>query len=173
MAAEKRETDLSRQGLLWRPQGMHAVHVVPWAARAMLLGGLNPPVCILLRAELIPPSVTGMALAQCLALEARQRSTFRPPGDPSDEWTQKFSDICARTQRTEGEFYPHGFPGLPPDAWSIASLGDVVQACSASLPKDRKDRLHQLRRLRNALAHGHPCSWKAIEQLRTLGWQLA
>lgn len=153
---------LQRKRLVWDPSGVP--QLVPWVARAMLREGPTPArrwarsslVCGLLRKELLQRCLEAEGLARGLLL-----GTLQKFGRPEDEEVMR---AFARGEPRSGrEWYPSGCPGVPGDVWDIASFHDVLSA--AAIAPDLKDTLHDLRRLRNALAHGHYVSWAMVSAM--------
>ncbi len=104
-------------------------------------------------------------LQRCLEAEGLARGlllgTLRGAPSLADE-----EDLRAfkRTEpRSAREWYPATCPGVPEDAWDMATFNDVLFAATISL--DLKDTLHDLRRLRNGLAHGHYVSWAMVNAM--------
>jgi hypothetical protein len=160
------ETSLKNAGLLWRPYGDVRLHLLPWVARVLLNRGVSPASRPMLRGELAVPGLTGLLFARCLEVEARRRARLRPSGMPKPETTNAFQNIQHRSTKSAARYYPENHPAPPDDVWWVASLGEVLSRVPPQAP--HRDRLYDLLGLRNAVAHGHPCGWQAILELRQL-----
>jgi hypothetical protein len=166
--------DLVRAGAFWRPVGEGQPRPAPWLARAMLRGGDCPEAGFYLRGCLVCAPLAREVLSHCFDLEWRQRAigwaqrgTFRPPPE-AEERFRKFQE---RQPGSGAEFYPADCPAAPADGWAFTVFGEFI----ASLPLERQQLgvHHDLRSLRNALAHGHYISWNMLMTLRRIEWQLA
>jgi hypothetical protein len=60
----------------------------------------------------------------------------------------------------ENGYYPTDCPALPRDAWSFASLGEILSL--GGEPDGGATDAWKVLRLRNALAHGHYVNWRAV-----------
>lgn len=170
------EGRLRSQGLLWRPPAQTQWTLVPAAARA-LLGSGNAAGASMprLRAALTCNPIASELLGSCLALECRIRE--RHWGREWDGQWEAYSE--ARDQHRQflqgqREFvrYPADHPAAPdgssPDTALFATLGEIL--ANSKLPKLSVE--HEVRLLRNSLAHGHYVTWahcqRAIDSWRAI-----
>jgi hypothetical protein len=166
--------ELVRAGAFWRPVGESQPRPAPWLARAMLRSGECPEAGFYLRGCLVCAPLAREVLSHCFDLEWRQRAigwaqrgTFRPPPE-AEERFRKFQQM---QPGSGAEFYPPDCPAAPADGWAFTVFGEFI----ASLPLERQQLgvHHDLRSLRNALAHGHYISWNMLMTLRRIERQLA
>jgi hypothetical protein len=166
--------ELVRTGAFWRPPGESQPRPVPWLARAMLRAGECPEAGFYLRGCLVCAPLAREVLSHCFDLEWRQRAigwaqrgTFRPPPE-AEERFRKFQE---KQFGSGAEFYPPDCPAAPADGWAFTVFGEFI----ASLPLQGQQLglHHDLRNLRNALAHGHYISWNMLMTLRRIELQLA
>jgi hypothetical protein len=168
---------LERARYLWEPSGL--TQLVPWVARALLRCSTpafgarrwarEALTCGLLRRDL---------LQRCLELEGLSRAAFLadPRGSAPAAAQEALRLFAAGAPRSGREWYPLDCPALPADAWDLAGLNDVI--CSSVVAVEVADMLHELRRVRNSLAHGHYVSWATVTALarienrlrERLGW---
>lgn len=160
---------LEQGSLLWRPQGSPRARVVPWVARACLLRRLVPEASLLLRAELSVPGIVGLAFSRCLDLEGCVRAGLHPAGEPREE-TWGLHERLGQGAGLAARCYSESFPMRPEGPWGVASLGEVLAASDG--PGINREALSELRDLRNALGHGHPCNWPALMTLKRLEAEL-
>lgn len=166
------QADLLGASLLWRPPSMSSLHVVPWAARALLaMPGLPRKQVWALRHHLVCAPLAGEILSLCLQFESQIQSNLHGRQDRSKISAQTIANQD-RYKSGGDDFivYPSAFPATPnaaDDVWAFASLGENLRSCStAAVP----DLYWQTLKLRNAIAHGHYVGWphvrKAIRMLR-------
>jgi len=170
---EAPEEVLLRAGLLCHTPASPRPRLMPWLARALLLQDPQRRAAAGLRAAVVCQPIAAELLLRCLRLEAQERARcgigdaqLPVPPDLEERW-RRFQQGHVGSGR---EFYPRGCPATPGQAWDIASLGEVLFALGASAESDRAK--HDLRGLRNALAHGHYASWRSVEQLVRLEQEL-
>lgn len=160
---------LVAEGMLWRPGPTGPLRPPSWIARA-LLPDSAPRIRTRLRGAVICAPLAEALIGACLDLEAQHRATQRPAGEPRaetcDAWV-RFGDAGARSERMH---YPNGCPATPVDAWDMASFGEHLAA--SVLPRARANTLHELRTLRNAMAHGHYACWRSVTELRAVARSL-
>lgn len=158
------QAELFALNLLWRPPSMNSLHVVPWAARALLALPRIPKKQIwALRHHLVCAPMAGEILSLCLQFESQIQTNLHGRQDRSK--------ISAQTIANQDRFrsggddfvaYPRAFPALPntaDDVWAFASLGESLKSCpTGAVP----DLYWQTLRLRNAIAHGHYVGWSHI-----------
>ncbi len=158
------KAELFALNLLWRPPSMNSLHVVPWAARALLeLRGLPRTQVWALRHYLVCAPLAGEILSLCLQFESQIQTRLHGRQDQS-----KISDktIANQDRFKSGSddfvVYPSAFPALPTredDVWAFASLGENLKSCPSSAVPDLY--WHTLW-LRNAIAHGHYVGWHHV-----------
>ena len=164
--------ELLALNLLWRPPSMNSLHVVPWAARALLAIPRIPKKQIFaLRHHLVCAPMAGEILSLCLQFESQIQTNLYGRQDRGRISTQTVANQD-RFRSGDDDFvvYPRAFPALPntaDDVWAFASLGENLKSCpTAAVP----DLYWQTLRLRNAIAHGHYVGWshirKALRMLR-------
>lgn len=156
---------LQSKRLVWDPSGVP--QLVPWVARATLREGSIPLrrwarsslVCGLLRKELLQHCLELEGLARGLLLRALPQT----PPDETRDALRAFTEGRARSNR---EWYPAMCPAVPGDEWDVADFGTILAQVPLSV--DLKNLLHDLRRVRNALAHGHYVNWAMVSALGTV-----
>ena len=156
--------DLLAMSLMWRPPSMSSLHVVPWAARALLaMPGLPRKQVWALRHHLVCSPVAGEILSLCLRFESQIQTKLHGRQDCVKLSAQTISNQN-RFKSGSDDFivYPRAFPALPDtadDVWAFASLGENLKSCPVgAVPDLYWDTL----RLRNAIAHGHYVGWPHI-----------
>ncbi len=156
--------DLLAMSLMWRPPSMSSLHVVPWAARALLaMPGLPRKQVWALRHHLVCSPVAGEILSLCLRFESQIQTKLHGRQDCGKLSAQTISNQN-RFKSGSDDFivYPRAFPALPDtadDVWAFASLGENLKSCPVgAVPDLYWDTL----RLRNAIAHGHYVGWPHI-----------
>lgn len=158
------QAELFSMNLLWRPPSMNSLHVVPWAARALLaMHGLPKKQIWALRHHLVCAPLAGEILSLCLQFESQIQTNLHGRQDRS-----KISDqtIAGQDRFKSGSddfvVYPSAFPATPSgqdDIWAFASLGENLKSCpSKAVP----DLYWQTLWLRNAVAHGHYVGWPHV-----------
>jgi hypothetical protein len=148
--------------LVWQPPGDRRWRTVPWAARAMLLEGVREKTHYLLRPCLVAAPLANELIRRCFDLEAWILAVVRSrtQGDPPEEAVRRWAVFDAG-RGWACRYYPPGTPARPPDAWGHVAFGDAINGVldGRDSPQDR------LRKLRNALAHGHYVSWTSVTDL--------
>lgn len=149
--------------LAWDPSGV--LEPLPWVARALLRRtGYSSPARGALRAALVCAPLRDLVVARCLAWEGQVRGARVPAGQPSERTRSIFAQF-ERGSGVERSGYPRGSPAVPRSAWEFASLGEFI----AALPPTRTTAtMHEVRRLRNAMVHGHHVSWATLVQVDAL-----
>ena len=100
-------------------------------------------------------------LGRCMDLEQRARDELFANGDvgpPDEDLTGQARDIC-RAGSVESALVPSGGVLHDSDPWDFAPFGAVLSRSGAE--SGRRQQFHELRRIRNALAHGSAVGWKA------------
>lgn len=166
------QAELFAMNLLWRPPSMNSLHIVPWAARALLaIPGLPKEQVWALRHHLVCAPIAGEILSLCLQFESQIQTKLHGRQDPS-KVSDKTTTNQARFKSGNDDFvvYPSAFPALPTskdDVWAFASLGESLRSCP---PKAVPNLYWETLQLRNAIAHGHYVGWhhisKALRMLR-------
>lgn len=166
------QAELFAMDLLWRPPSMNSLHVVPWAARALLaLHSLPKTQIWALRHQLVCAPLAGEIMSLCLQFESQIQTKLHGRQDRN----QISDKTIANQDRFKSGFddfvvYPSAFPALPTsedDVWAFASLGENLKSCP---PNAVPDLYWHTLGLRNAIAHGHYVGWhhvrKALRMLR-------
>jgi hypothetical protein len=158
------QAELYAVNLLWRPPSMNSLHVVPWAARALLAMPRLPKKQIWeLRHHLVCAPLAGEILSLCLQFESQIQTKLHGRQDRS-----KISDMTIagqdRFKSGSDDFvvYPSAFPASPigqDDVWAFASLGENLKSCP---PSAVPNLYWQTLWLRNAIAHGHYVGWPHV-----------
>jgi hypothetical protein len=158
------QAELFAVNLLWRPPSMNSLHVVPWAARALLAMPSLPKKQIwALRHHLVCAPLAGEILSLCLQFESQIQTNLHGRQDRSKISN---STISGQDRFKSGldDFvvYPSAFPASPSsqdDVWAFASLGENLKSC----PSNAVPNLYwQTLWLRNAIAHGHYVGWPHV-----------
>jgi len=157
------------EGTLWRPGLTSPLRPLPWIARA-LLPGADLRLRARLRGAVICAPLAEALIGACLDLEAQHRATVRPTGEPRAETIDAWARFGSPAARGERMHYPGGCPATPIDAWDMASFGEHIAA--SVLPRALTATLHDLRVLRNTMAHGHYACWRSVAELRAVGRSL-
>lgn len=158
------KAELFALNLLWRPPSMNSLHVVPWAARALLaLPGFPKKHVWALRHHLVCAPLAGEIMSLCLQFESQIQTKLHGRQDRSRISDQTIANQDRFNSGTDDfVVYPSAFPALPrneDDVWAFASLGENLKSCPPSTVPDRY--WHTLR-LRNAIAHGHYVGWHHV-----------
>lgn len=158
------QSELLEMSLMWRPPSMNSLHVVPWAARAMLAApGLPRKQVWALRHQLVCAPVAGEILSLCLRFESQIQTNLHGRHDPGKVSEQTVANQDRfRSGREEFVIYPRAFPAAPDtadDVWAFASLGEGLKSCPTSAVPDL---YWQTLKLRNAIAHGHYVGWPHV-----------
>lgn len=164
------QAQLFAMSLMWRPPSMSSLHIVPWAARALLaVPGLPKRQIWALRHHLVCAPIAGEILSLCLQFESQIQSNLHGRQDRSK--------ISAQTVANQERFklgcdefvvYPRAFPASPntvDDVWAFASLGENLSSCPSGAVPDLY--WHTLW-LRNAVAHGHYVGWLHLRKARRM-----
>lgn len=168
------ETELLDARFLWRPPGLQSLHVVPFAARALLAEPRLPEVFRgSLRSALVCSPLAAECLNLCQFFETQIRSRLYDRSELSklpsavNDRQREFQDGL-----TEYIRYPKHHPAppsRPQDLLVFASFGEALSSCPRGAVSD-PDR--SVQHLRNSLAHGHYVTWQhcqlALKQLRRL-----
>lgn len=160
------QADLLAMSLMWRPPSMSSLHVVPWAARALLASPEFPRKQIwAFRHHLVCAPLAGEILSLCLQFESQIQSRLHGRQDQKK--------ASAKTVENQDRFksgrdgfvvYPLAFPAPPKtddDVWAFASLGENLSSCPTSAVPDL---YWQTLKLRNAIAHGHYVGWSHVRK---------
>ena len=67
-------------------------------------------------------------------------------------------------------FYPASCPAEPADSWAFTTFGEFLHATSPVSPQWSV--WHELRELRNGLAHNHYLCWRVVTKLIDIEAQL-
>ena len=158
------QADLLAIGLLWRPPSISSLHMVPWAARALLaMSGLPRKQVWALRHHLICAPVAGEILSLCLQFESQIQTNLHGRQDRGMLSDQTIANQDRfKAGRDDFIVYPPAFPALPDtadDVWAFASLGESLKSCPVDAVPDP---YWKTLRLRNAIAHGHYVGWPHI-----------
>lgn len=158
------QSELFAMNLLWRPPSMNSLHVVPWAARALLAMAKLPKKQIwALRHHLVCTPLAGEILSLCLQFESQIQTRLHGRQDRSKLLPQTITNQERfRSGADEFVVYPSSFPAPPSDeddVWAFASLGESLKSCP---PSAVPDLYWQTLKLRNALAHGHYVGWSHV-----------
>lgn len=161
--------------LYWRPLGTSQARPVPWIARALLLEGSALPARPLLRSCLVCGPLLRECVMRCLDLEAQVRAIHhrdRASNGPEDDdrAARAFEAFQSGIGSFDHQFYPAGCPATPPDVWAFAEFGRFIHGLRVT--RTRGSVLHELRQLRNSLAHGHYVSYRSLELLASIERQL-
>jgi hypothetical protein len=158
------QAELLGMSLMWRPPTMNSLHVVPWAARALLaIPGLPRKQVWALRHHLVCAPVAGEILTLCLQFESQIQTNLHGRQDRGRLSDQTIaSQDRFRSGQDDFVIYPSAFPAAPDtadDVWAFASLGESLKSCpSVAVPQ----LYWQTLRLRNAIAHGHYVGWPHV-----------
>lgn len=158
------QADLLAMSLMWRPPSMSSLHVVPWAARALLaMPGLPRKQVWALRHYLVCAPVAGEILSLCLQFESQIQTNLHGRQDRGRLLDQTIANQDRfKSGRDDFVIYPRAFPAVPDtadDVWAFASLGESLKSCPVGAVPDL---YRQTLRLRNAIAHGHYVGWPHI-----------
>lgn len=158
------QAELFAANLLWRPPSMNSLHLVPWAARAVLAMPRIPKKQIWeLRHHLVCAPLAGEILSLCLQFESQIQTRLHGRQDRSKILAQTIANQDRfRSGSDDFVVYPSAFPAPPnseDDVWAFASLGENLKNCPSSAVPDL---YWQTLRLRNAIAHGHYVGWPHV-----------
>ena len=168
------DADLRGEGVLWRPVGEQRSRPAPWLARGLLHSIPTHEARHVLRAAMVNGPLANEILRRCFDLEsalvaslwAEHRGLEDKLAD-AQELLRRFNE--GRLQ--ECRLYPTECPAIPRDAWSFASLGEVLKVAPGLA--GRGSPAERLQRLRNAMAHGHYVSWRAVKDVLDIEEELA
>ena len=151
--------------LFWSPTETPGRLPRPWVARALLLADPMHSHAAFLRNCLACIPIGHALLAACSVFETQIRGRIRLPStrpsfaDRADPWIG-FQTAGSLSRA----LFPLSGPGLPTSPWELASLGECL---THEVIKDRGGSWrHEIRILRNHLAHGHHVGWAAIHLMR-------
>lgn len=168
------ETDLRQAGLLWRPVGELRSRPAPWVARGLLLAKPEHQARHVLRAAMVNGPLANEILRRCFDLESSlvasmwsKHQALEGRLADAQRLLRRFED--GRLQ--ECRYYPPACPAAPRDAWSFATLGEVIAVAPELGGRDSP--AERLQRLRNTLAHGHYVSWRTVKDALELEEELS
>jgi len=158
------QAELFAVNLLWRPPSMNSLHLVPWAARALLAMPRLPKKQIwALRHHLVCAPLAGEILSLCLQFESQIQTRLHGRQDRSKILAQTIANQDRfRSGSDNFVVYPSAFPAPPSseeDVWAFASLGENLKNCPTSAVPNL---YWQTLWLRNAIAHGHYVGWPHV-----------
>lgn len=172
--------------LCWRPLGVGHARPAPWVARALIRkGGLSPQAKAQLRACLTCAPLAREILSRCLDLEsylrARHAADLRPgvaaegQADFDSFWGKGAPTGRGTGPVAQGAFdrqhYPDGAAAAQAlDASAFLTMGGFLSGVSVS--GTRRAQMHNVRMLRNSVAHCHYVSWASLRMLASLESQL-
>lgn len=163
---------LQRNGLLLDQRGTHGTIVSPWAARALVKLRSDSKANSFLGRSLVCAPIANELLSYCFSMEAQERAVCSKCDlDPSlarEETLNAFAKYTIKDKFSEAAFYPSECPIAPNNVWQFASFGEIIHLTASAFGQQRNDDRHALRRLRNAIAHGHYVSWSMVTCLRNL-----
>jgi hypothetical protein len=158
--------------LFWSPTESAGLLPRPWVARALLAAMPDHQHSELLRNCLVCVPLGHALLAACAVFETQVRSRVKLPSSPEPDapcigpW-----QLFLTGGGLERELFPPSGPGLPTSPWEFASLGECL---AKEVVKDRSGSWrHDIRVIRNHLAHGHHVGWSAVKTLRRLSERVA
>ena len=158
--------ELARHPSLRAPQGLPGPggkgRPAAWVARALLREHPRHPMRRQLRAAMACRPLAMRLLGRCMDMEARVLDALLEPplGSPAPvEAHHQFGRFWREPGSLERRVTPPGSP-LPDDPWELAGLGALVRA--AGVARWPASIVHDLRRLRNVMAHGGAVGWEAV-----------
>jgi hypothetical protein len=171
----RRTEELQAAQLAWRPSGVAHVRPVPWAARALARQDRRPAhTQTLLRSCMTCAPIAKEVVSRCLDLEAylRARHAPEPVPRPFGKADEALRDFQGRGNESfDRRFYPEDCPAAAlVDASAFMPFGEFLEGLP--LHGWRRKALHQLRQLRNSVAHGHYVGWESLRMLEELEAQL-
>lgn len=158
---------LAGSELFWPPWHLSGTAPVPWVARALVARNPSRPFADFIRGSMLCLPTAQELLSACLLIENHIRGRVRLPPAPPDTaschtlWT-RFQDGTAFGIA----LYPDNCPSSPTGPWAFASLGEILANEIGRPPGP--DWRHDVRELRNHLAHGHHVGWEAVRLARRL-----
>lgn len=165
MAGE--QCDEAVRSAFWQPSHGTGLLPRPWFARAMLQKNLNHPYAEFLRNAIVCLPMAQELLAACSLMETKVRARIRLPPQPDPE--SPCVDAWQRSLKpgsVERSLFPAAGPSVPTSAWEFASFGEYL---TNQVVKSATTRwYHELRILRNHLAHGHHVGWNAVKMTKSL-----
>ncbi len=163
---------LQRNGLLLDQRGTHSSMVNPWAARALIQSRSDTRAKSFLGRSLVCTPIANELLSYCFSIEAQERAVCSKcnldSGLASEVAQIAFTKYINKDAFSEAAFYPSECPIAPDSVWQFASFGELIHQTAHAFGRQRNDDRHTLRRLRNAIAHGHYVSWAMVTCLRNL-----
>lgn len=163
---------LKEFGLISVLPGLHAWMVKPWVARALIQMGASGSARVFLGGCLTCMPIANELLSQCFALEVRERTNCNRCLQNEDLASNDAKELFARYRRgednSEASFYPADCPVAPNSVWQFASFGEIIRLAKNNTEQKRYDARHLLRRVRNAISHGHYVSWSLVSAVRSL-----
>lgn len=140
----------------------------PWLARGLLREVPDHLDRRQLESLVVCRPLAGRLLGRCIGLEAQLRDRLLPDASEAVEDPQAARTVkrlLRDSAAIEHQLEPKGrVRTLEPK--EMASMHSLLE--DASMPSSKRKRLHRLRLVRNALAHGSGASWKAVEVLAEL-----
>lgn len=160
------------QELFWSPTETAGLLPRPWVARALLAATPQHRHAELLRNCLVCVPLGHALLAACAVFETQLRSRIRLPAAPDP------SAPCMTPWQTfttggtlERSLFPAEGPAVPTSPWEFASFGECIKQEVVKEPSGNWR--HDIRLVRNHLAHGHHVGWAAVKTLRRLSSRVA
>lgn len=156
----------------WNPGHLAGTAPVPWVARALLGQEPTRPFAEFLRGSLLCLPISQELLTACFLMETHIRGRVRlPPNPPADAACHEPWRRFTTKGSLAADLYPQGSPTTPTGPWAFASLGEIlIHELAQPAGNDWR---HQVRELRNHLAHGHHAGWEAVRLTRRLASRLA
>jgi hypothetical protein len=143
----------------------------PWLARALLRAKPDHPERRYLASLTVCRPLADRLLGQCQDMEQRCRDRLLPqlPDNLHDQWvSSRYAKYKAR-QSAEYIYAPGELLDLQSE-WEFADFESIIKA--SNLNKREGDIMHELRILRNILAHGQAIGWKATTTIERLEYAL-
>lgn len=160
------------QDLFWSPTETAGLLPRPWVARAVLAAEPGHQHAELLRNCLVCVPLGQALMAACAVFETQVRGRIRLPVAPDPQapclgqW-QTFTSGGSLERR----LFPATGPAVPTSPWEFASFGEYL---SNEVVRDRSHNWrHDMRVVRNHLAHGHHVGWPIVRTLRLLSERVA
>lgn len=162
----RRAEGLLQAGLVWKPDGSGWPQAVPWVARAALSSNVIPDAEALFRGCLICRPLAREVQGRCLDLESRERAVcwaIKTRSTPNPEAAKRWQEYTADPTYPARVFYPPGCPAEPVDSWPFTTFGEFLHATAPN--SSQWSAWHELRELRNGLAHNHYLCWRVLMRL--------